>query len=258
MPLPGDELHTDGFAIKVEGASRRFGDVAALDGLDLVVEEGALFGLLGPNGAGKTTLINLLSGLQKADRGICRVLGRPVPERLDEVKPLMGVCPQSGAVALGLTGQENVELFGVLYGLPKDEAKARANTLLERMGLGGDAGRKAGGYSEGMKRRLSVAMALVHDPRLAFLDEPTVGMDPQSRRAVWDFLLELKGDGKTVVLTTHYMEEAEQLCDMVGIIDHGRLIEQGAPRELIASYGKRDLEEVFMHLTGRKMREEGA
>jgi len=249
-------MQADLFAIEVEEVRKRYGQVQALDGLDLTVEEGQLFGLLGPNGAGKTTIINILTGLQASDQGTCKVLGHSVPSELDQVKPLMGVCPQSGAIVSTLTGLENVELFGALYGMDRKVVHERAAELLGRMGLSDDSRRKAGDYSEGMKRRLSMVMALVHDPQLAFLDEPTVGMDPQSRRSVWDFLLELRGENKTVVLTTHYMEEAEQLCDRVGIIDHGKLIEIGDPKDLIARYSKRDLEEVFIHLTGRKIREE--
>ena len=235
---------------------KTYGKVVALDGLDLRVEKGQLFGLLGPNGAGKSTLINVLSGLQSADQGSYSVLGYDLPRQIGVAKQSMGICPQSGAVFGHLTGLENVQLFGELYGLDKRKSKAKAEELLVRMGLNGEARRKASTYSEGMKRRLSVAMALVNSPRLAFLDEPTVAMDPQSRRAVWDFIKELKAQEHTVVLTTHYMEEAQQLCDAVGIIDHGQLIALGSPAELISKYGERDLEGVFIQLTGRRIREE--
>ena len=243
-------------AIDVKGLKKDYGEVKALAGLDLVVESDQVFGLLGPNGAGKTTLISILTGLQKATAGECKVLGNPISERQASVKSRVGVCPQSGAIYQQLTGVENVVLFGRLYGLSKEESENKANGLLARVGLESDAGRKAGTYSEGMKRRLSLVMALVHSPELTFLDEPTVGMDPQSRRAVWDIVREQKGLGRTVVLTTHYMEEAEQLCDTVGIIDHGELIALGSPSGLMSKYCKDDLEEVFIHLTGRGIREE--
>ena len=242
-------------AIEVEGLEKEFGEVKALKGLDLKVESGQLFGLLGPNGAGKTTLISIICGLQKATSGRCSVLGQSVPEHLSEVKGKMGVCPQSGAVFGQLTGAENVELFGRLYGLCKEEAEDRAADLMEKVGLATESNRKVRGYSEGMKRRLSLAMAMVHRPELAFLDEPTVGMDPQSRRAVWELIRQYRAQGCTIVLTTHYMEEAEHLCDKVGVIDHGQLIALGSPSELISRYNKKDLEEVFIALTGRRIRE---
>ena len=155
-----------------------------------------------------------------------------------------------------MTGNENVALFGNLHAMDKETLKKRSNMLLQKMGLAEDAKRKAEKYSGGMKRRLSLTLALIHDPQIAFLDEPTVAMDPQSRHAVWDFVKELKAQNKTIILTTHYMEEAEELCDRVGIIDHGKLIALGTPKELISKNSVKNLEEVFIGLTGRKMREE--
>ena len=155
-----------------------------------------------------------------------------------------------------LTGIENVELFGNLYAMDKVELKARGKMLLIKLDLSEDANRRAGKYSGGMKRRLSLILALINDPQVAFLDEPTVSMDPQSRHAVWDFLKELKREEKTIILTTHYMEEAEELCDRVGIIDRGKLIALGTPKELIAKNHVNNLEEVFLKLTGRTIREE--
>jgi ABC-2 type transport system ATP-binding protein len=151
---------------------------------------------------------------------------------------------------------ENVELFGNLYTLDRNALRARRDMLLEKMGLNQDVQRKVEKYSGGMKRRLSLIMALIHDPQIVFLDEPTVGMDPQSRRAVWDLMNELKRENKTIFLTTHYMEEAEALCDRVGIIDHGRLIALDSPRELISKNKVSNLEEVFIKFTGRRIREE--
>jgi ABC-2 type transport system ATP-binding protein len=155
-----------------------------------------------------------------------------------------------------LSGRENVELFGNLHAMQKEKLKKNTDELLEKMSLSEDANRRLGKYSGGMKRRINLIMALVHDPQIAFLDEPTVALDPQSRHAVWDFIRELGKKGKTIILTTHYMEEAEELCDRVGIIDHGKLIALGTPKQLKEKYKAKDLEEVFIGLTGRKIREE--
>ena len=242
-------------AIMIEGLSKRFEDVTALDDLSFEVQKGELFGLLGPNGAGKTTTLNILCGLLEPTGGRAYVGGHDVQREPGRVRGLIGVCPQDTAVYPFLTGRENVELFGSLHAIPGESLRKKTEELLEKMGLTEDADRQAGKYSGGMRRRINLVMGLVHDPEIAFLDEPTVGMDPQSRRAVWDFITELKGQGKTVILTTHYMEEAEELCDRVGIIDHGRLIALGPPGELMEEHGARDLEEVFIRLTGRKIRE---
>jgi ABC-2 type transport system ATP-binding protein len=243
--------------IEINELTKKYGDALALDHLTLRMPEGKLFGLLGPNGAGKTTTISILCGLIQPTSGSATVGGYNVARESARIKGLIGVCTQTTAVFPYLTGLENVRLFGELQGMPRGDLTANASALLDRMGLNDDAKRKAGGYSEGMKRRLSLAMALVHDPDIAFLDEPTVGMDPQSRLALWDYLRELKARGKTIVLTTHYMEEAEALCDTVGIIDHGQLIALGTPAELREKYDGRNLEDVFIQLTGRKIREVG-
>jgi ABC-2 type transport system ATP-binding protein len=243
-------------AIMVENLVKRFEDVTAVDGISLQVKKGELFGLLGPNGAGKTTTINILCGLTKPTSGTAKVVGFDVQKEKAKVKAFLGVCPQETAIYPYLTGAENVDLFGNLYAMDKSILKTRRAMLLEKMGLAGDAKRKSEKYSGGMKRRLSLILALIHDPQIAFLDEPTVGMDPQSRHAVWDFIKDLKKEDKTIILTTHYMEEAEELCDRVGIIDHGKLIALGTPRELISKSKVKNLEEVFIALTGRKIREE--
>jgi len=243
-------------AIIIESLLKRFEDVTAVDGVSLQVEEGELFGLLGPNGAGKTTIINILCGLIPPTSGSCMVGGFDVQKQKSIIKGFIGVCPQETAVYPYLTGSENVELFGNLYAMDKQTLKRRRDMLLEEMGLTHDAKRRAEKYSGGMKRRLSLVLSLINDPRIAFLDEPTVAMDPQSRHAVWDFIRELKTQNKTIILTTHYMEEAEELCDRVGIIDHGKLIALGSPNELISNNKVKNLEEVFIKLTGRKIREE--
>jgi ABC-2 type transport system ATP-binding protein len=243
-------------AITVENLIKRFEDATAVDGINLQVKKGELFGLLGPNGAGKTTIINVLCGLIKPTSGTAKVGGYDVQKETEKVKTLIGVCPQETAIYPYLTGAENVELFGDLHTMNKETLKARRDMLLEKMGLTEDARRRSEKYSGGMKRRLSLILALIHNPQIAFLDEPTVAMDPQSRHAVWDFIKELKKEDKTIILTTHYMEEAEELCDRVGIIDHGKLIALGAPQALISKNKVKNLEEVFIALTGRKIREE--
>ena len=243
-------------SIVIEHLGKKYQDVTALDDLTLQVGKGELFGLLGPNGAGKTTTINILCGLVKPTAGTATVCGYDVVKESLKVKDLIGVCIQETAIYPYLTGAENVDLFGNLHAMDKAELNARRNMLLTKMGLSEDTKRRAGKYSGGMKRRLSLVLALISDPQIAFLDEPTVAMDPQSRHAVWDFLKELKKEEKAIILTTHYMEEAEELCDRVGIIDHGKLIALGTPKELIARNQVNNLEEVFLKLTGRTMREE--
>ena len=242
-------------AIEVKGLEKRFGETRALRELTLEVARGELFGLLGPNGAGKSTTINILCGLLEPSAGSARVGGHALPKEARAVKEIIGVCPQEFGIFPYLTGRENVLLFGSLSGVPKRVLRDRAEELLARMGLDGEADRRVRGYSGGMKRRISVVTALIGDPEIAFLDEPTTGLDPQSRRAVWDFIRSLKERKRTVVLTTHYMEEAEVLCDRVAIIDNGTLIALGTPEALRAQHGAKDLEEVFLKLTGRRIRE---
>jgi ABC-type multidrug transport system ATPase subunit len=246
----------DESSIVIEHLSKKYEDVTALDDLTLQVIKGELFGLLGPNGAGKTTTINILCGLVKPTNGTATVYGYDAVKETTKVKDLIGVCTQETAIYPYLTGKENVEFFGNLHTMDKATLKERCNMLLTKMGLVEDARRRAGKYSGGMKRRLSLILALISDPKIAFLDEPTVAMDPQSRHAVWDFLKELKKEEKTIILTTHYMEEAEELCDRVGIIDHGRLIALGTPKELITKNKVNNLEELFLKLTGRTIRGE--
>jgi ABC-2 type transport system ATP-binding protein len=242
-------------AISIVNLTKKFEDVVALDNLSLEIVDGELFGLLGPNGAGKTTAIKVLCSLLEPTNGSAKVGGFDVQKDSEKVKELIGVCPQDTAVYSFLTGRENVELFGNLYAMPKEKLKKNTDELLKKLGLSEDANRHLGKYSGGMKRRINLIMGLVHDPEIAFLDEPTVAMDPQSRHAVWDFIKEFRKRGKTVILTTHYMEEAEELCDRVGIIDYGKLIALGSPKELKEKYGAKDLEEVFIEITGRKIRE---
>jgi ABC-2 type transport system ATP-binding protein len=243
-------------AIVIQKLTKKYEDVTAVEDLNLQIEKGELFGLLGPNGAGKTTIINILCGLTKPTSGTAKVGSFNVQKETEKVKELIGVCPQETAIYPYLTGAENVELYGNLHRMTKENIEIRSKMLLEKLGLTQEAKRKAEKYSGGMKRRLSLILALIHNPQIAFLDEPTVAMDPQSRHAVWDFISELKKEDKTIILTTHYMEEAEALCNRVGIIDHGKLIALDPPKDLISKHGVTNLEEVFINLTGRKIREE--
>jgi len=242
-------------AIVISNITKRFGTITAVDGLNLEIGWGEIFGLLGPNGAGKTTTINILSTLLAPDEGHALVGGHDVVKEPKEIWEIIGLCPQLPAFYPFLTGRENIELFGQLHSMPKQLLKERTDLLLKKIGMEEDANRHAGQYSGGMVRRVSTLMALIHDPKVALLDEPTVAMDPVSRRAVWEFIRELRSQDKSVILTTHYMEEAAELCDRVGIIDQGKLIDLGSPKELVEKYGVADLEEVFVQRTGRNLRE---
>jgi ABC-2 type transport system ATP-binding protein len=243
-------------AISVIDLVKRFGDVTAVNGLSFEVVLGEIFGFLGPNGAGKSTTINILSGLLEPTSGKAIVLGHDVRSESTHVKERIGVCPQEPSYFPYLSGRENVELIADLHLMPKKKRKERTDLIFDLMGLEEAASRKMGKYSGGMVRRTSLAMALVNDPEIAFLDEPTVGMDPQSRRATWDLIRSLKERERTVILTTHYIEEAEALADRVAIIDHGKLIALNTPATLMEEYGAGNLEEVFIKLTGRRIREE--
>jgi len=242
-------------AIEIHNLTKRYGTKTAVAGLNLRIGWGEIFGLLGPNGAGKTTTVNVLSTLLSPTEGTAEVGGYDVVNKPQNVRSIIGLCPQQPAFYPFLTGRENIQLFGKLHSMPKDVLKERTDLLIKKIGMEDDADRRAGQYSGGMTRRISTIMALIHDPKVALLDEPTVAMDPVSRRAVWDFIRELRAQDKSIVLTTHYMEEAEHLCDRVGIIDEGRLIELGTPSELIKKYHAKDLEDVFVQRTGKKLAE---
>jgi ABC-2 type transport system ATP-binding protein len=243
-------------AIELQNLTKRFGNFTAVDGLSLDIKWGEIFGLLGPNGAGKTTIVNMLSTLLNPTEGYATVAGLDVVENANEVRKVIGFCPQEPAYFPYLTGRENIELFGQLHSVPQNLLDERIDNLAQRVGIHDDIDRRAGHYSGGMVRRISTIMALIHDPSVALLDEPTVAMDPVSRRSVWDFIKELRSQNKTIILTTHYMEEAQELSDRVGIIDEGRLIEVGPPQDLIDKYQVKDLEDVFVLRTGKKLREE--
>jgi len=236
--------HAD--AIEVEGLVRDFkGGVRAVDGIDLRVAPGEIYGFLGPNGAGKSTTVLVLTTLLPPTSGTARVAGLDVVHRGAEVRRTIGASLQESALDPFLTGSEHMRLQGALHGLPKGEREARGAELLARVGLTEAADRKVGGYSGGMKRRLDLALALLHHPRLLFLDEPTTGLDPQSRVALWDEVRRLaREDGVTVFLTTQYLEEADVLADRVGIIDHGKIVAEGTPAELKAQIGRKTVEAV--------------
>ena len=242
-------------AIEIINLTKRFGDITAVDDLSLEIGWGELFGVLGPNGAGKSTAVNILSTLLEPTGGSATLDGHDVVFDPDSVREIIGVCPQEPAFYPHLTGRENIELIGDMHLVPKEVLKDRIDSMVEKIGMEDHINRRAKEYSGGMIRRVSMLMALVSDPKIALLDEPTVAMDPKSRRAVWDFIRELKGNGVSIILTTHYMEEAEELCDRVAIIDEGKLIELGSPEELMEKYQAEHLEEVFLKLTGKKLLE---
>jgi ABC-2 type transport system ATP-binding protein len=219
-------------AIAAHGLRKSFGDHLVLDGVDLDVAEGTIFALLGPNGAGKTTLVQILSTLLGADAGEIRVAGNDPARDPDAVRAAIGVTGQFSAVDNLLTGEENLILMADLHHLGRAEGRRRAAQLLDRFDLAGAATRIAATYSGGMRRRLDLAMGLVGDPRIVFLDEPTTGLDPRSRRAMWRMIRELVADGVTVLLTTQQLEEADQLADRIAVLDRGVLVAEGTSDEL--------------------------
>lgn len=286
-----EEIAPEAAALAVCGVVKRYGPVTAVDGVSFTVRRGEIFGLLGPNGAGKTTLIRMLTTLTRPTTGELFVGGENVAKNPVAVKRLIGVVPQVNNLERELTGRENLVLHALLHRLPKEYRERRIQELLEYVGLSHRAGDRVQNYSGGMARRLLIARALLHRPPILFLDEPTIGLDPQTRRKIWDLVQLLNRDGVTVLLTTHYIEEAEILCHRVGIIDRGKLIALGTPQELKARLGsfcvgffagegtrraffgtrqeakayastlsgdvtvrRTNLEDVFVELTGREIR----
>jgi ABC-2 type transport system ATP-binding protein len=226
-------------AVEVEHLVREFkGGIRAVDGLDLEVRDGEIYGFLGPNGAGKTTVVRILTTLLRPTAGRARVAGRDVVAEGDAVRRAIGVALQEAAIDPLMTGRELLRMQGALHGLKGAEARERAAQLLDRVGLTEAGDRRVGGYSGGMRRRLDLALALVHRPHVLFLDEPTTGLDPTSRAALWREVRSLHEDGTTVFLTTQYLEEAEQLADRVGIINRGNLVAEGTPESLKARVGE--------------------
>ena len=223
--------------IEAEGLVRHFGDIVAVAGIDLVVEPGEIFGFLGPNGAGKSTAVRMLTTLLRPTAGRARVAGFDVVEQAGEVRRSIGVALQDAAIDPLMTGRELLRLQAVLHGLSKSATSARTEQLLTQVGLVGAADRRVAEYSGGMRRRLDLALALVNEPAVLFLDEPTTGLDPTSRVAVWDEVRRLNREGTTVFLTTQYLDEADQLATRIAIVDGGRIVRDGRPAALKAAIG---------------------
>jgi ABC-2 type transport system ATP-binding protein len=241
--------------IVIKDLVKHYDDVKAVNGLNLEIRKGEMFGFLGPNGAGKTTTINMLCGLLEPTAGSASVAGYDVTKQATKMKEHIGVCPQEAAVFKFLSGRENIELLGNLHGVERETLRERTTSLLEEADFTEAAKRRAKGYSGGMMRQLNLMMALISDPEIVFLDEPTVGMDARARRRTWEYIGSLKDQGKTVILTTHYIEEAQALSDRVGIIDYGELIALDTPQTLIEQHEVDDLEAVFLKITGRRIAE---
>jgi ABC-2 type transport system ATP-binding protein len=250
-----DRTLLNGNAIVINNLVKQFDDIVAVNGLNLEIRKGEMFGFLGPNGAGKTTTISMLCGILEPTAGSAQIAGHDIVKEPQKVKEFIGVCPQDVAVFKFLTGMENLELFGNLHGMDKRALKERAADLVNQADFAKAAARKTKGYSGGMMRQLNLMIALVSDPEIVFLDEPTVGMDARARRRTWDHIASLKEQKKTVILTTHYIEEAQALSDRVGIIDYGELIDLGTPEELMEKHEAQDLEAVFLKITGRRIAE---
>ena len=224
-------------AIEASGLEKSFGETKAVDGVDLAVRTGSVYGVLGPNGAGKTTTIRMLATLLRPDAGEARVLGHDIVKEADAVRSLVSLTGQLASVDEDLTGRENLILLGRLLGLDRNAAKARADELLDAFGLTEAAGRLVKNYSGGMRRRLDISASIVVIPKLMFLDEPTTGLDPRSRNQVWGIIRALRAEGATILLCTQYLEEADQLADGIAVIDHGKVIAEGTPGQLKASVG---------------------
>ncbi len=246
-------------AVLLRGLTKSYGDVRAVDGLDLEVRPTECFGLLGPNGAGKTTTIEMCEGLLDRDGGTLEILGRTWEKDAAELRERIGISLQETQLSEKLTVRETLTLFRSFYRHPLEVDAALAQVQLEEK-----ATARVGALSGGQKQRLAVACALIGDPELLFLDEPTTGLDPASRRQMWELVEQFRASGRSIVLTTHYMDEAERLCDRIAIVDHGKVIAEGTPTELIAQYAPTrtevithtgTLEDVFVNLTGRHLRD---
>jgi ABC-2 type transport system ATP-binding protein len=225
-------------AIRVQDLYKSFGETHAVQGVSFEVGQGEIFSLLGPNGAGKTTTISMLSCLLKPDKGDALIMGHSIGAEAMGVKSVLGVVPQDIALYEDLTARENLTFWGKMYGLRGPALKSRVHEVLEIIGLSDRAGERVGKYSGGMKRRVNIGVALLHKPQVIYMDEPTVGIDPQSRRNILDSVVALKNQGMTVLYTTHYMEEAQELSNQIGIMDHGKMIACGTHEELVKLIGQ--------------------
>ena len=239
--------------IEVSGLTKYYGKLCALDGISFSIRRGECFGFLGPNGAGKTTAMKILTCFYPPSAGRVSVFGMDVTERPSEIKARLGVAPQDDSLDPDLTVLENLVVYARYFDIPKAVSAPRAGTLLKFFGIEDKASVNIEALSGGMKRKLILARALINEPEVLVLDEPTTGFDPRSRHVVWDNIEHLKAGGSTILITTHYMEEAERLCDRVAVIDLGHVIATGTPEELIKAHGVADLEELYLAITGRTL-----
>jgi ABC-2 type transport system ATP-binding protein len=250
-------MNDTGLAIEVKGLVKQYKNAPhpALDSFNLRVRRGEFFGLLGPNGAGKTTALSILCGLLQAEHGVVFILGMDPKQQAKKIKQILSMVPQEIALYKKLTARENLAFFGRLYGRKGKQLENRINRCLEIAGLTDFADRLVSTCSSGMQRRLNLVAALLNEPAVLFLDEPTVGIDAQSRRLIHEQLHAINRQGTTILYTTHYLEEARALCGRIGIMDNGRIIEQGSPDELLSRSNSRTLEELFLRLTGKQLRD---
>lgn len=244
---------SDAFAVEVQVLHKAFDEVYAVQGVSFIIDKGEIFSLLGPNGAGKSTTISMLAGLLRPDQGDARVMGFSVTDEPGEAKASIGVVPQEIALYDDLSGRENLTFWGKMYGIRGSPLQRRVDEVLEVIGLTDRQKHKVGTYSGGMKRRLNVGVALLHKPKLIIMDEPTVGIDPQSRRSILDNVKELNQEGMTVLYTTHYMEEAQELSDHIAIMDRGKIIAAGTHDELVKIVGELDRLELTIDQESHKV-----
>jgi ABC-2 type transport system ATP-binding protein len=245
------------YAIEVKHLSKTYKNSAtpAVNNISFTIQKGSIFGLLGPNGAGKTTTISILCGLMKASDGEVNLLGLSIKNNLEKIKQLIGVVPQEIALYPTLTAFENLRYIGNMYGLKGDDLKKKISEYLEIVGLQAESNKRIETFSGGMKRRINLIAGILHQPQILFLDEPTVGVDVQSRNIITEHLKQLNKQGCTIIYTSHLMEEAENLCSDIAIIDHGEIVASGKPKALIEEYSTGNLEQLFLKLTGKKLRD---
>ena len=238
-PVTGDDI-----LLSATGLTKRFGDFAAVDGIDFAVRKGEAFGFLGPNGAGKSSTMRMVGCVSPVSGGELRLFGQDPATHGPEIRARLGVVPQRDTLDEELTVEENLWIYGRYFGLSRKEVRARTTELLDFAQLTDRAKDRVEPLSGGMKRRLTIARSLINSPEILLLDEPTTGLDPQARHVLWDRLFRLKRSGVTLVLTTHYMDEAEQLCDRLVVMDHGKIVAEGSPRQLIEEYSTREVLEL--------------
>jgi len=246
---------SDGYAIETHGLTKKFGDFTAVDHIELRVGRGEIYGFLGPNGAGKSTTIRMLCTLLKPTSGTAAVAGFDIDDDANEVRRRIGLVSEKLIMYTRLTAEQNLSFFGKLYGIDDAELKPKIEELLDMVKLTPFKDRSVGGFSSGMRQRMNVIRALIHDPEIIFLDEPTTALDPQSTKFVRDTILELKKEGRTIILTTHIMEEADELSDRISIIDHGKIMATGTVSDLKSSHHTESMLEVFLAVTGRELRD---